>query len=34
MDIFGKIAEEKIREAFKKGAFDNPSGAGRPLCLR
>ncbi|TWI75605.1 uncharacterized protein DUF1992 [Desulfobotulus alkaliphilus] len=29
--LFGKIAEEKIKEAQQKGAFNNLEGAGRPL---
>src|SRR5574337_635389 len=33
MDIFGKIAEEKIKEALEKGEFNNLSGAGKPICL-
>jgi len=31
VEIFGKIAEERIRKAMEEGAFDNLSGAGRPL---
>jgi hypothetical protein len=27
------VAEEKIREAQREGAFDNLPGAGKPLCL-
>ncbi|GAW91004.1 DnaJ family domain-containing protein [Calderihabitans maritimus] len=33
MDIFEKIAEDKIREAMEKGEFDNLSGKGKPLEL-
>ncbi|WP_457572419.1 DnaJ family domain-containing protein [Desulfovulcanus sp.] len=33
MDIFLKIAEEKIREAQAKGEFDNLPGKGKPLNL-
>jgi hypothetical protein len=31
MDIFRTLAEEKIREAMRKGEFDNLPGAGKPL---
>jgi hypothetical protein len=31
MDILGNIAEQKIQEAMRKGAFDNLSGQGKPL---
>jgi hypothetical protein len=31
MDIFSKIAEQRIREAIEKGEFDNLSGMGKPL---
>lgn len=31
MDIVAVIAENKIREAIKKGDFDNLSGRGKPL---
>ena len=33
MDIFAKIAEQKIREAIEQGEFDNLSGRGKPLNL-
>lgn len=33
MDILAKIAEERIREAIKKGEFDNLSLKGKPLKL-
>ncbi|MBT8762790.1 DUF1992 domain-containing protein [Desulfohalobiaceae bacterium Ax17] len=33
MDIFIKIAEEKIKEAQSKGEFDNLPGKGKPLNL-
>jgi len=33
MDIFIKIAEEKIKEAQAKGEFDNLPGKGKPLNL-
>jgi len=33
MDIFTKIAEERIRRAMEEGGFDNLKGAGRPLNL-
>lgn len=33
MNIFSKIAEQRIREAIEGGEFDNLSGAGRPLNL-
>ncbi|MDQ0337468.1 hypothetical protein J2S00_000238 [Caldalkalibacillus uzonensis] len=33
MDILSQIAEEKIREAIKKGEFNNLSGQGKPLNL-
>jgi hypothetical protein len=33
MDIIAKIAEGKIREAMEQGAFDNLSGAGKPLTF-
>ncbi len=33
MDAITIIAEERIREADEKGAFDNLPGAGRPLEL-
>lgn len=31
MDIMHLIAEEKIREAIRRGEFDNLPGAGKPL---
>ncbi|MDQ0113209.1 DnaJ family domain-containing protein [Paenibacillus harenae] len=31
MDILRMLAEEKIREAIRKGEFDNLPGAGKPL---
>lgn len=31
MDIFAKIAEERIKKAIEEGEFDNLKGAGRPL---
>lgn len=31
MDFFAWIADEKIREAMRKGDFDNLPGAGKPL---
>lgn len=33
MDIFRRIAEEKIREAMERGEFDDLAGMGRPLQL-
>jgi hypothetical protein len=33
MDIFAKIAEQKIREAIENGEFDNLEGMGKPLDL-
>ena len=33
MDIFAKIAEEKIKEAMENGEFDNLPGKGKPLKL-
>ena len=33
MDPFRLIADRKIQEAMEEGAFENLSGAGRPLCL-
>ena len=33
MDIFAKIAEQRIREAIEKGEFDNLKGMGKPLDL-
>lgn len=32
-DAIALVAEEKIREAIKEGAFDNLPGAGKPLVL-
>jgi hypothetical protein len=34
MDVFAKIAEQKIREAMENGEFDNLAGRGKPLDLR
>ena len=34
MDIFAKIAEQRIREAIERGEFDNLEGRGKPLDLR
>lgn len=31
MDIFEKIAEEKIKEAMREGAFDDLEGKGKPV---
>ncbi|HFC47012.1 MAG TPA: DUF1992 domain-containing protein, partial [Dissulfuribacter thermophilus] len=33
MYIFHKIAEQRIREAMEKGAFDNLEGKGKPLVF-
>ena len=33
MDIFAKIAEQRIREAIENGEFDNLKGMGKPLEL-
>lgn len=33
MDIFRRIAEERIREAMERGEFDDLPGRGRPLHL-
>lgn len=33
MDIFAKIAERRINEAIKDGAFNNLKGAGTPLIF-
>lgn len=33
MNVFTKIAEQRIREAIEHGEFDNLEGAGRPLNL-
>ncbi len=33
MDIFAKIAEQKIREAIENGEFDNLEGMGKPLAF-
>jgi len=33
MNIFAKIAEQRIREAMEKGEFDNLKGMGKPLDL-
>ena len=33
MNIFAKIAEQRIREAIENGEFDNLKGMGKPLDL-
>ncbi|HLH32649.1 MAG TPA: DnaJ family domain-containing protein [Terriglobia bacterium] len=33
MDIFKKIAEDRIQEAQREGVFDNLPGKGKPLML-
>lgn len=33
MEVFAKIAEERIRKAMEEGELDNLPGAGRPLQL-
>ena len=33
MDIFIKIAEQRIREAVEKGEFDNLGGRGKPIVF-
>jgi len=33
MDIFAKIAEERIKKAMENGEFRNLSGSGKPLLL-
>lgn len=33
LDAFGKIAEQRIKEAQERGEFDNLDGRGRPLDL-
>ena len=33
MNIFSKIAEQRIREAIEKGDFDNLEGAGKPIAF-
>ena len=33
MDIFTRIAEQRIREAIENGEFDNLKGMGKPLDL-
>jgi hypothetical protein len=33
VNIFSKIAEQRIREAIEKGEFENLAGRGRPLPL-
>ena len=33
MDIFAKIAEQRIREAIENGEFNNLEGMGKPLDL-
>lgn len=34
MDLFSRIAEDKIKDAIKNGEFDNLPGMGKPLDLR
>ncbi|WP_026567298.1 DnaJ family domain-containing protein [Bacillus sp. UNC41MFS5] len=34
MDIFSRIAEDKIKEAIKNGEFENLPGMGKPLDLK
>jgi hypothetical protein len=34
LDIFAKIADQKIRDALERGEFDHLEGAGKPLDLR
>jgi len=34
MDLFSRIAEDKIKEAIKNGEFDNLPGMGKPLNLK
>ena len=34
LSFFARIAEERIREAQKEGAFDNLPGKGKPLTLQ
>jgi len=33
MNIFSRIAEQRIREAIESGEFDNLEGAGKPLAF-
>ena len=33
MNIFSKIAEQRIREAMERGDFDNLEGNGKPYCF-
>lgn len=33
MDVFAKLAEQKIQDAIKNGEFENLSGKGKPLDL-
>lgn len=33
MDIFARIAEERIKEAIERGEFDRLPGAGKPLKI-
>lgn len=33
MDIFAKIAEERIRQAMEDGEFENLAGSGKPLIF-
>ncbi len=34
MDVFRRIAEERIREAMERGEFNDLPGMGRPLALK
>ncbi|WHY64615.1 DnaJ family domain-containing protein [Neobacillus sp. SuZ13] len=34
MDLFSRIAEDKIKEAIKNGEFDNLPGMGKPMDLK
>ena len=34
MDLFSRIAEDKIKEAIKNGEFENLPGMGKPLDLK
>ncbi|MFB5197481.1 DnaJ family domain-containing protein [Neobacillus sp. KR4-4] len=34
MDLFSRIAEDKIKEAIKNGEFENLPGMGKPLELK
>jgi hypothetical protein len=33
LNIFSKIAEQRIRKAIENGAFDNLEGSGKPILL-